>query len=113
MFTLLVHFLLLKIDHVEPFMEMNNQIIIMAGILSVILLLLTITPEFLTLTASNAFGQQVMFDNIDKDISGGPALDTTRNNNDTTDYNIVAISTTTGTNEVALRLLAILMKPFQ
>ncbi len=40
-------------------MEMNNQIIIMSGILSVTLLLPTITPEFLTLAASNAFGQQV------------------------------------------------------
>src|SRR5215211_7929222 len=48
------------------------------------------------------FGQQAVFDNVDKG-SGGPALDITgnnnNNNNNVTDYNIVAISTTTtGTN---------------
>src|SRR5215204_5144111 len=76
---------------------MNNQITIISGILSVTLLLPTITAEFLTLAAPNAFGQQAVFDNIDKG-SGGPALDITGNNNNVTDYNIVAISTTTGTN---------------
>src|SRR5215204_6342626 len=78
---------------------MNNQITNISGILSVTLLLPTITAEFLTLAAPNAFGQQVVFDNIDKG-SGGPALDITgNNNNNTTDYNIVSISTTTGTND--------------
>src|SRR5829696_609982 len=83
---------------------MNNQITNISGILSVTLLLPTITAEFLTLAAPNAFGQQAVFDNIDKG-SGGPALDITgnnnsnNNNNNATDYNIVSISTTTGTND--------------
>src|SRR5919112_795144 len=76
---------------------MNNQIII-SGILSVTLFLPTITGEFLTLTPPNAFGQQVMFDNLDKD-SGDSALDTANNNNSMTGYNIVPISTTTSTND--------------
>jgi hypothetical protein len=76
---------------------MNNQIII-SGILSVTLFLPTITGEFLTLTPPDAFGQQVMFENLDKD-SGGSALDTTNNNNSMTGYNIVPISTTTSTND--------------
>jgi hypothetical protein len=77
---------------------MNNQIII-SGILSVTLFLPTITGEFLTLTPPNAFGQQVMFENLDKD-SGGSALDTTNNNNNSMiGYNIVPISTTTSTND--------------
>jgi hypothetical protein len=75
---------------------MNNQIII-SGILSVTLLLPTITGEFLTLTAPNAFGQQVKFDNLDKD-SGGSALYTTNNDNSMADHNIVPISTTISTN---------------
>jgi hypothetical protein len=75
---------------------MNNQIII-SGILSVTLFLPTITGEFLTLTPPDAFSQQVMFENLDKD-SGGSALDTT-NNNSMTGYNIVPISTTTSTND--------------
>lgn len=94
------HFLLLKIDHIDSFIGMNNQISIISGILSVTLLLPTITAEFLTLAAPNAFGQQALFDNIDKG-SSGPALDITGNdnsNNNATDYNIVSISTTTGTN---------------
>jgi hypothetical protein len=92
------HFLLLKIDDIDSFIGMNNQITIISGILSVTLLLPTITAEFLTLAAPNAFRQQAVFDNIDKG-SGGPALDITgNNNNNVTDYNIVAISTTTGTN---------------
>lgn len=72
----------------------------MSGILSVTLFLPTITGEFLTLAAPNAFGQQVMFDSLDKD-SGSSASDTTNNNNNNiiTDYNIVPISTTTGTND--------------
>jgi hypothetical protein len=80
---------------------MNNQITIISGILSVTLLLPTITAEFLTLAVPDAFGQQAVFDNIDKG-SSGLALDITGNNNNSnnkvTDYNIVAISTTTGTN---------------
>jgi hypothetical protein len=71
----------------------------MSGILSVTLILSTITGGFLTLAAPNAFGQQVMVDSLDKD-SGGSASDTTSNNNNNiTDYNIVRISTTTGTND--------------
>jgi hypothetical protein len=99
MLILLVYFLLLKIDHLLSFIKMNNHIFIMSGILSVMLLLPTITGEFLTLAAPNAFGQQVMFDSFDKD-SGGSALDTTNNNNNNiiTDYNIVPVSTTIGTN---------------
>jgi hypothetical protein len=77
---------------------MNNQIIIMSGILSVTLLLLpTVTAEFLNLATPNAFGQQVTFGSIDKG-SGGSASDTTTNNN-MTDYNIVPISTTTAPND--------------
>ena len=79
---------------------MNNHIFIMSGLLSVMLLLPTITGEFLTLAAPNAFGQQVMFDSFDKD-SGGTASDTTNNNNNNniiTDYNIIPVSTTIGTN---------------
>ena len=96
------HFLLLKIDHIDSFIGMNNHISIISGILSVTLLLPTITAEFLTLAAPNAFGQQAVFDNIDKG-SSSPALDITgndnsNNNNNATDYNIVSISTTTGTN---------------
>ncbi len=76
---------------------MNNHIFIMSGILSVMLLLPIITGEFLTLAAPNAFGQQVMFDSLDK-YSGGSASDTINNNN-MTDYNIVPVSITTGTND--------------
>ena len=96
MLILLVYFLLLKIDHLLSFIKMNNHIFIMSGLLSVMLVLPTITGEFLTLAAPNAFGQQVMFDSFDKD-SGGSASDTT-NNNIITDYNIVPVSTTIGTN---------------
>jgi hypothetical protein len=99
MLILLVYFLLLKIDHLLSFIKMNNHILIMSGILSVMLLLPTTTGEFLTLAAPNAFGQQGMFDSFDKD-SGGTASDTTNNNNNNiiTDYNIVPVSTTIGTN---------------
>lgn len=97
MLILLVYFLLLKIDHLLSFIKMNNHIFIMSGILSVMLLLPTITGEFLTLAAPNAFGQQGMFDSFDND-SGGSASDTTNNNNIITDYNIVPVSTTIGTN---------------
>jgi hypothetical protein len=82
---------------------MNNQISIISGILLVTLLLPTVSADFLILAAPNAFGQQAVFDNIDND-SSGPVSDITGNNNSTssshvTDYNIVAISTTTGTND--------------
>ena len=68
------------------------------GLLSVTILLPTITTEFLTLAPTNAFGQQLTFDNIDKGRSGS-ALDITNNNIIMTDGNIVPISTATGTNE--------------
>ena len=99
MLILLVYFLLLKIDDLLSFIKMNNHIFIMSGILSVMLLLPTIAWEFLTLAAPNAFGQQGMFDSFDKD-SGGSASHTTNNNNNNiiTDYNIVPVSTTIGTN---------------
>jgi hypothetical protein len=82
---------------VASFIEMNNQIIIIiiSGILSVTIFLPTTTAEHLTLAAPNGFGQQLMFDNIDKDSSSS-ALDIPNNN--MTDDNIVVISTTTGTN---------------
>ena len=103
MFILMVHFLLLKIDHVYPLIKMNNQITIISGILLITLLLPTVSADFLILAAPNAFGQQSVFDNIDKG-SSGPISDITGNNNNSssshvTDYNIVAISTTTGTND--------------
>ena len=92
------HLLLLKIDLLDSFIEISNQnIIIMSAILSVTLLLPTATAEFLNLATPNAFGQQVMFDSIDKG-SGGSASDTTSNNNMIDYNNIVPISTTTTTN---------------
>ena len=99
-FFYLVIFLLLKIDHIDSFIGMNNQFTIISAILSGTLILSTITAQFLTLAAPNAFAQQAVIDNIDKG-SSGPALDITGNdnsNNNVTDYNIVAVSTTTGTN---------------
>ncbi len=90
---------------------MNNQITIISGILLVTLLLPTVTADFLTLATPNAFGQQAVFDNIDKGSSRRPVWDITGNNtssnNNMTDYNIVTISTTTGTYDVPLCLLAI------
>ena len=101
MLILLIYFLLLKIDHLLSFIKMNNHIFIMSGILSVMLLLPTTTGEFLNLAAPNAFGQQGMFDSFDKD-SGDSASDTTNNNNNIiTDYNIVPVSTTIGTNDTS------------
>jgi hypothetical protein len=84
---------------------MNNQIIIISGILLVTLLLPTIAANFLTLATPSAFGQQAVFDNIDKGSSRRPVWDITGNNtsnninNNMKDYNIVTISTTTGTND--------------
>ena len=98
MLILLVYFLLLKIDHLLSFIKMNNHIFIMSGLLSVMLLLPTITGEFLTLAAPNAFGQQVMFDSFDKDSDDSTSDTTNNNNNIITDYNIVPVSTTIGTN---------------
>ena len=104
----MVIFLLLKIDHIDSFIGMNNQFTIISAILSGTLLLSTITAQFLTLAAPNAFGQQAAIDNIDKG-SSGPALDITGNdnsNNNVTDYNIVAVSTTTGTNSSSSSVLS-------
>jgi hypothetical protein len=77
---------------------MNSQIIII-GILSVTILPPTITTEFLSLAPTNAFGQQLMFDNIDRGRSGSALDITKKNNNIMTDGNIVPTSTTTGTND--------------
>jgi hypothetical protein len=82
---------------------MNNQIILISGILSVTLLLLpTITGGFLTLAVPNAFGQQLVFDSLDKD-SGGSASDTNNNNNNNimTGHNIVPVSIITGTGDIS------------
>jgi hypothetical protein len=76
---------------------MNNQNFIMSTMLSVTLLLSTIPAGFMTLAAPNAFGQ-IMFDNNDKNKEDS-TLGTTNNNSIMRDYNIVAIGTTTGTNE--------------
>ena len=101
---------MLKIDHIDSFIGMNNQITIISGILSVTLLLPTITAQFLTLAAPNAFGQQAVFDNNDKGSSRRPVWDITGNNyssnNNVTDYNIVAVSTTTGTNSSTSSVLS-------
>src|SRR5215208_6316927 len=81
-FFYLVIFLLLKIDHIDSFIGMNNQFTIISAILSGTLLLSTITAQFLTLAAPNAFGQQAAIDNI------------------------VAVSTTTGTNSSSSSVLS-------
>src|SRR5215208_987873 len=107
-FFYLVIFLLLKIDHIDSFIGMNNQFTIISAILSGTLILSTITAQFLTLAAPNAFAQQAVIDNIDKG-SSGPALDITGNdnsNNNVSDYNIVAVSTTTGTNSSSSSVLS-------
>jgi hypothetical protein len=78
----------------ESFIEMNNQIIIMSGILSVTLFLPTITANFLPLVTPNAFGQHVMFDRTDKG-SDAYASDAASNNN-MTDHDIVTVSFITG-----------------
>jgi hypothetical protein len=76
---------------------MNNQNFVMSRILSVTLLLSTIPAGFLALAAPDAFGQ-IMFASNDKNKEDS-TLGTTNNNSITRDYNIVAIGTTTGTNE--------------
>ena len=77
---------------------MNTQIIIISGILSVTLLVLIISADFLAFAVPTAFGQDVMFGNISVGNSGGSETDTT-SNNIMTNHNIVPISTTTGTND--------------
>jgi len=79
----------------KSFIEMNNQIIIFAGILSVALLLPNMPADFRALAAPNPFSQQVMFDNSAKDDSGSASYTT---NNKMADYKIVPISTTSGAN---------------
>jgi hypothetical protein len=79
---------------------MSNQIIIICEILAVTMLLPTIAAEFfLTLAGPNVFGQQLIFENIDKERSNS-ALNTANDNNSNivTENNVVTISTTTGTN---------------
>jgi hypothetical protein len=75
----MVHFLLLKIDHVCPLIKMNNQITITSGILLVTLLLPTVSADFLILAAPNAFGQQDVFDtgtNDSSSVSSGNMTET-------------------------------------
>ncbi|MDP8887914.1 MAG: hypothetical protein M3M91_08975 [Thermoproteota archaeon] len=78
----------------KSFIEMNNQIIIIIGILSVALLLPSMPTEFHVLATPNPFGQQVMVGSIANDYSSS-ALHSI--NNRMSENNIVAISTTTGT----------------
>jgi hypothetical protein len=79
----------------KSFIEMNNQIIIIIGILSVALLLPSMPTEFQVFATPNPFGQQVMGDSIVYDYSSSASHTI---NNRMSENNIVAISTTTGTN---------------
>jgi hypothetical protein len=79
----------------KSFIEMNNQIIIIIGILSVALLLPSMPTEFHVLATPNPFGQQVMVGSIVNDYSSSASHTI---NNRMSENNIVAISTTTGTN---------------
>jgi hypothetical protein len=79
----------------KSFIEMNTQIIIIIGILSLALLLLNIPTEFHVLATPNPFGQQVMVDSIANDYSSSASHSI--NNRRMPENNIVAISTTTGT----------------
>ena len=79
----------------KSFIEMNTQIIIIIGILSLALLLLNIPTEFHVLATPNPFGQQVMIDSIANDYSSSASHSI--NNRRVPENNIVAISTTTGT----------------
>jgi hypothetical protein len=79
----------------KSFIEMNNQIIIIIGILSVALLLPSMPTEFQVLATPNSFGQQVMVGSIVNDYSSSASHTI---NNRMSENNIVAISTTTGTN---------------
>jgi hypothetical protein len=78
----------------KSFIEMNNQIIIIIGILSVALLLPSMPTEFHVLATPNPFGQQVMVGSIANDYSSSASHTI---NNRMSENNIVAISTTTGT----------------
>ena len=78
----------------KSFIEMNNQIIIIIGILSVALLLPSMPTEFHVLATPNPFGQQVMVGSIVNDYSSSASHTI---NNRMSENNIVAISTTTGT----------------
>jgi NDP-sugar pyrophosphorylase family protein len=78
----------------KSFIEMNNQIIIIIGILSVALLLPSMPTEFHVLATPNPFGQQVMVGSIADDYSSSASHTI---NNRMSENNIVAISTTTGT----------------
>lgn len=74
---------------------MNNQtVIIMIGILSVSLVLHSILTESQALATSSPFGQQLVFGSVEEDSSSASYSA----NNRMSDYNIVGISTTTGTN---------------
>lgn len=75
---------------------MNNQIILIGTILSFTIILSATSVEFLGLTPRSAFSQPLMFDNFDRESSSSPVMNTS--NIRMTDGNIVAISTTTGTN---------------
>jgi hypothetical protein len=79
----------------KSFIEMNNQIIIIIGILSVALLLPSMPTEFHVLATPNPFGQQVMVGSIVYDYSSSASHTI---NNWMSENNIVTISTTTGTN---------------
>ena len=79
----------------KSFIERNNQIIIIIGILSVALLLPSLPTEFQVLATPNPFGQQVMVGSIVNDYSSSASHTI---NNRMSEINIVAISTTTGTN---------------
>lgn len=82
------------------FIEMNNQIIIIIGILSVALLLPSLPTEFQVLATSNPFDQQVMVGSIVNDYSTSASHTI---NNRMSENNIVTISTTTtGTNGGAI-----------
>jgi hypothetical protein len=79
--------------------EMNNQILIITGVLSVALFLSNIPTQFQALATINPLGQQVMVGSSVKYDSSSAAHTI---NNRMSDSNIVAISTTTGTNGNAL-----------
>jgi hypothetical protein len=83
----------------KSFIEMNNQIIIIIGILSVALLLPSMSTEIQVLATPNPFGPQVMVGNIANDYSSSASHTV---NNRMSENNIVAISTTTDTNGGAL-----------
>ena len=83
----------------KSFIEMNTQIIIIIGILSLALLLLNIPTEFHVLATPNPFGQQVMVGSIANDYSSSASHTI---NNRMSENNIVAISTTAGTNGGAM-----------